>query len=180
MSKKHEPSNKGKIETVTAVEPTATVEAVETAPEATEAASAPVEAAVEAPAAKAEKPVKVKKVKPTIEELQALYLQTVGRATTSQHMGYLRWKIGEAKKGHVTVGPVTARAKRASGERQVLPLSLLRETTKLLDAACDAAGFKTRSAMIRQSMIELLNKIGTEPSMAASAALTSEELAPAA
>ena len=51
----------------------------------------------------------------TIEQLQALYLDKVGRPTDSVHRNYLTWKIREAEKGRITVGP--ARAKAGTGSR---------------------------------------------------------------
>ena len=50
----------------------------------------------------------------SIEELQALYTGVVGRDTGSSDRRYLTWKIREAKKGRITVGPVRRRC--ADGE----------------------------------------------------------------
>src|SRR5690606_34561140 len=47
----------------------------------------------------------------TIEELQARYLDVVGRPTGSADRGYLVWKIREAMKGKVPTGP------RSNGRR---------------------------------------------------------------
>ena len=51
----------------------------------------------------------------TIEELQAKYLEVVGRSTGSDDRRYLIWKIREAEKGRINVGPRKTRAR--DGER---------------------------------------------------------------
>jgi hypothetical protein len=51
-------------------------------------------------------------------------------------------------------GPIQKRAPRDKADLQVLPLGLLRETTRLLDAAVKTAGVKNRSAFIRAALIE--------------------------
>jgi hypothetical protein len=42
----------------------------------------------------------------SIAELQALYLEKVGRPTGSDNVDYMTWKIREAEKGNITVGAV--------------------------------------------------------------------------
>ncbi len=48
----------------------------------------------------------------TIEEPQTKYLEVVGRATGSDDRRYLIWKIREAEKGRINVGPRKTRARR--------------------------------------------------------------------
>jgi hypothetical protein len=106
----------------------------------------------------------------TIEELQAEYLRVIGHETDSTDRRYLMWKLNEAAKGKVKVGPVQRCPARNKADMQVIPISLLRETTRLLDAAIKAAGIKSRSAFIRAAMIEKLRMIGgTEAEAAANA-----------
>jgi hypothetical protein len=50
----------------------------------------------------------------TIEELRAKYLDVVGRATGSDDKRYLIWKIREAEKGRIPVGPRKTRARDAA------------------------------------------------------------------
>ncbi|MCA9631874.1 MAG: hypothetical protein KC766_29675, partial [Myxococcales bacterium] len=50
----------------------------------------------------------------SVEELQALYTEVVGRDTGSSDRRYLIWKIREARKGRIPVGPV--RRRHAEGE----------------------------------------------------------------
>lgn len=110
----------------------------------------------------------------TIEELQALYLEVVGRTTTSTNRSYIAWKCAQARKGRIPVGPVEKRPVRPAGSQQVLPLTLLRETTRLLDAAVAASGARSRSAFIREALIERLRAIGGPDAAAAANALASE------
>ena len=46
----------------------------------------------------------------TVEELQTKYLEVVGRSTGSDDRRYLIWKIREAEKGRINVGPRKTRA----------------------------------------------------------------------
>ncbi len=140
--------------------------------EATEPA---VEDAVPAPETPAEAaPAPKRKRDMTIEELQAEYLAVVGRPTTSTNRGYLYWKMAQARKGRITVGAIERRPAHDKADMQVLPLGLLRETTRLLDAAVKAAGVKSRSAFIRAALIEKLRAIGGADADAAADALAGE------
>jgi len=53
-------------------------------------------------------------------------------------------------------------------------LTVLRELTRLLDAAVAASGAKSRSAFIRAALIERLRAIGGADSVAAADALAGE------
>ena len=66
------------------------------------------------------------------------------------------------------------RTTAGSVRKQVLPLGLLRETTRLLDAAVAASGTKSRSAFIRAALIEKLRAIGCDEAVAAADALAAE------
>lgn len=48
--------------------------------------------------------------KMTVDELHARYSEVVGRSTSSDHRGYLIWKVREGLKGRITVGAVTRTA----------------------------------------------------------------------
>ncbi len=110
----------------------------------------------------------------SIAELQAEYLEAVGRPTSSTNPAYIAWKCSQARKGRVPVGPVEKRPARPAGSQQVLPLTLLRETTRLLDTAVAASGAKSRSAFIRTALIERLRAIGGPDADAAANALAGE------
>ena len=51
-------------------------------------------------------PAKPKLTKLTVEELQARYLEIVGRQTSSSNRRYMIWKITQAQKGRIPVGPI--------------------------------------------------------------------------
>lgn len=94
----------------------------------------------------------------TIEQLQALYLEKVGRPTDSEDRPYLMWKIRQAVQGKVRVGP--ARERLEAVDQQHVPFTLPRETVTALDRARERLGFKTRQAMLHQAMHELLTARG--------------------
>jgi hypothetical protein len=52
-----------------------------------------------------------------VPELQARYLEVVGRPTGSTNKAYMIWKIREAQKGHIPVGRARTRTARASRSR---------------------------------------------------------------
>ena len=79
----------------------------------------------------------------SVEELQAKYLEVAGRATGSDDRAYIVWKIREAGKGRIPVGPRAAR----TGERadvKILPLRLESTVVEHTDDAGRTRG--TRSA----------------------------------
>ena len=74
-------------------------------------------------------------------------------------------------------GPIQKRSARDKADMQVLPLGLLRETTRLLNAAVKTAGVKSRSAFLRAAVIEKLRAIGGPDADAAAEALAAEVVA---
>ncbi|MBK8012140.1 MAG: hypothetical protein IPK13_12390 [Deltaproteobacteria bacterium] len=67
-------------------------------------------------------PADVKLTKLTIAELQERCRQTLLHETRSTSAAYLQWKIRQAEKGRVRIGPVQRRT--AEGEFKVLPLRM--------------------------------------------------------
>ena len=110
----------------------------------------------------------------TIEELQAEFRRVIGRDTNSADRRYLLWRLSAGGLRRSPVGPIEKRAPRDKADMQVLPLGLLRETTRLLDAAVAASGTKSRSAFIRAALIEKLRAIGGDDAVAAADALAGE------
>jgi len=97
----------------------------------------------------------------SIADLQAMYTEKVGRSTDSEHRGYLMWKIREAEKGRITVGPVQARTRTGEPrEMKVLPLSLELTTVEKMDAAWRAKGIKTRMDFLRKAIGSYLTQLG--------------------
>ena len=89
----------------------------------------------------------------SVPELQALYLEVVGRETGSAHKRYLVWKIRQAQKGRIPVGPRGRR--RADGEApdfKVLPLRMEADLVTQLDEARERLGLKNRMDLFRRSL----------------------------
>lgn len=94
----------------------------------------------------------------SIAELQALYVEKVGRPTGSDDRGYLTWKIRAAEKGNIPVGP----SQRKLFEGPTTPVTVTLEDVFLekLDDAGQADGFKSRLAYMRDLMAKGLQVRG--------------------
>src|SRR5690606_28192810 len=100
----------------------------------------------------------IKLTKLTIPELQERYRQTIGRDTRSTSAAYLQWKIRQAEKGRVRIGPVQRRT--AEGDFKVLPLRMPAETVNALDDARVRLGLKSRMELIRRALQAYLDQAG--------------------
>ncbi len=97
----------------------------------------------------------------TVEDLQAMYLATVGRPSSSRHVGYLQWKIREAERGRVPVGPRKERTRHGEPlDIKVLPLRLEAETVDAIDEAWRKRGMKTRMEFLRRALGHYLEHLG--------------------
>ena len=165
-------------EQATATEPTpqpeanapaeSTAEPAEAAPEAAPAADTPQEgpaadqepeAATEAPSSDdtpQDKPLS----KLSIPELQAKYTEVVGRETGSSHRGYILWKIRQAQKGRIPVGPRRQRAAGDAGNFKVLPLRMEADLVTQLDEARERLGLPSRMELFRRSLHAFLLEAG--------------------
>ena len=85
----------------------------------------------------------------TIEELQAGYARAVGRPTGSTDRRYLIWKIREAEKGRVPIGP---RATRTPGQEA--------QTVEKIDAVWRNAGMPSRMEFFRRALGHFLKHLG--------------------
>ena len=97
-----------------------------------------------------------------IAELQARYLEVVQRPTSSVHRRYLVWKIREAQKGRIPVGP-RGNSRRADGEAldfKVLPLRMEADLVAKLDEARERLGLKSRMELLRRSIHLFLAREG--------------------
>jgi len=97
----------------------------------------------------------------SVPQLQALYLEVVGRSTGSAHKRYLVWKIRQAQRGRIPVGPRGRR--RADGEAvdfKVLPLRMEAELVTQLDEARERLGLKSRMELFRRSLHAYLLEAG--------------------
>ena len=103
----------------------------------------------------------------TVPELQARYLEVVGRPTSSSDRNYLVWKVRQAEKGKVPVGPRRARQTTAEPQdHKVLPLRLEAELVARLDEARERLGLKNRMSLFRAALHDYLAAAG-EPEVAA-------------
>jgi hypothetical protein len=95
--------------------------------------------------------VSEKLTKLTVPELQARYLEVVGRPTGSSDKPYLLWKIREARKGRVPIGP-RKNAKRDDVAFKVLPLRMEAAIVDKLDEAWKRQGLHSRTDLFRRSL----------------------------
>jgi hypothetical protein len=94
----------------------------------------------------------------SVEELQAKYLEVVGRSTGSTNTAYLQWKIREAKKGRIRVGP--PRTREIKGPQQVLSIRVDEEAVPLIDAACRKHGLRSRNDLVLRALGRELAAMG--------------------
>lgn len=97
--------------------------------------------------------------------LQARYLDVVGRPTGSVNRAYLVWKIREAQRGRVPIGPRQGRRSDVSSIH-VLPFRLKTELALQLDEVWRRLGLRNRMELLRQALGTYLAQQG-EPDLAA-------------
>lgn len=103
----------------------------------------------------------------TIEELHAKYLEVVGRSTGSDDRRYLIWKIREAEKGRINVGPRKTRARDGEPlEVKILPLRLEADVADKMDEAWRAKGIKNRMEFFRGAIGHYLAHLGARDAAA--------------
>lgn len=66
------------------------------------------------------------------------------------------WKLRQAQKGRVRVGPIERRTPAQAADVKVLPLRMTAAEVKTLDEAWRRLGFKSRTAMIRAAIEAML------------------------
>jgi hypothetical protein len=99
---------------------------------------------------------KAKLTKLSVAELQAMYREVVGRETRSSDSAYLVWKLRQAQKGRIRVGPIERRGPGDAADVKVLPLRMTAAEVEALDDAWRRLGFKSRTAMIRRAIAGML------------------------
>ena len=102
----------------------------------------------------------------SVEELRAKYLEVVGRPTGSDSRAYLVWKIREAEKGRVPVGPRRSR-EGESTEMKTLPVRLAADAVARMDAAWRERGISSRTEFFRQALGHYLAHVGAAEAAAA-------------
>jgi hypothetical protein len=96
-----------------------------------------------------------------VPELQARYLEVVGRPTGSTNKTYMIWKIREAQKGRIPLVP-RKNAYREGVTFKVLPLRLESEVVDKLDEVWRSRGIKNRMAFFRGALSHYLKQLGAE------------------
>jgi len=105
-------------------------------------------------------PERVRLTKLSVPELQARYREVVGRDTGSTDSAYLVWKIRQAEKGRIRVGPLERRVDDGvPRDVKVLPLRMTAAEIEQLDAAWKRLGFKSRTEMIRVAVGQYLSGV---------------------
>lgn len=100
-----------------------------------------------------------------IADLQARFLEVVGRPSASTNAGFLAWKIREVQKGRIPAGPVRRPVADEPAKMKVLPLRLPGATVEAMDAAVERLGFASRMAFLRVALAGYLEGCG-EPAAA--------------
>jgi hypothetical protein len=100
-----------------------------------------------------------------VSELQARYLEVVGRPTGSTNKAYMIWKIREAQKGRIPLGP-RKNAHREGVTFKVLPLRLEAAVVDKLDEAWRSRGIKNRMEFFRGALGHYLKQLGAEDAAA--------------
>jgi hypothetical protein len=99
----------------------------------------------------------------SVEELQAKYLEVVGRSTGSDDRRYLVWKIREAEKGRIPVGPRKTRARDGEPlDVKILPVRLEATLVERMDDAWRTRGIKNRMEFFRRALGHYLTHLGAE------------------
>jgi hypothetical protein len=104
-------------------------------------------------------PAREKLAKLDVPTLQARCLEVVGRPTGSDNKAYLIWKIREAQKGRIPVGPSKS-PHREGVTFKVLPLRMESDLVDKLDEAWKRQGLHSRMGLFRRSLQAFLQNAG--------------------
>ncbi|RMG49144.1 MAG: ribbon-helix-helix protein, CopG family [Acidobacteria bacterium] len=110
------------------------------------------------PAPEAERP---KLTRLSVEQLRERYLEVVGRPTGSTDRRYLIWKIRQAERGLIPVGP-RRRREGPPPVYKVLPIRLEADTVARLDEAWRRQGLKSRMELFRRALHDYLAAHGED------------------
>jgi hypothetical protein len=102
----------------------------------------------------------------TVDQLRARYVAVVGRPTGSTHRQYLIWKVRQAERGRIPIGPRPRRATGAAVDMKILPLRMPAAHVEQLDAARERLGLDNRMQLFREALSHYLEHRG-EPEVAA-------------
>ena len=101
---------------------------------------------------------KTRLTKLSVAELHAIYREVLGRETRSSDSAYLVWKLRQAQKGRIRVGPIERRAPGEAATVKVLPLRMTAAEVDALDEAWRRLGLRSRTAMIRNAIEECVRQ----------------------
>jgi hypothetical protein len=104
-------------------------------------------------------PAKERLSKLDVVALQVKYREVVGRDTGSTNKAYLIWKIREAQKGRIPVGPRKS-AHREGVTFKVLPIRMESDLVDKLDKAWKRQGLRSRMELFRKALHVLLTNTG--------------------
>lgn len=96
----------------------------------------------------------------SVPKLQERYKEIVGRTTGSKNAAYLIWKIRQAEKGKIPVGPTQRRSSANPGDYKVIPLRMETEVVDQIDAARERLDLPSRTTLIRRALMLYLAKAG--------------------
>jgi hypothetical protein len=99
----------------------------------------------------------------SVEELQAIYKEVIGRETGSSNSAYLIWKIREAQNGRIRIGP---RLREPKGPQAVLSVRVDEEAVPLLDAASRKHGLRSRNDLVVRALGRELAALGEDEAAA--------------
>ena len=91
------------------------------------------------------------------------YREVIQRETSSTNKAYLVWKLREAQKGRIPIGP--SRARRADGQAadfKILPLRIEADLVTRIDEARERLGLKSRMELFRRSLHAYLDSAGED------------------
>lgn len=94
-----------------------------------------------------------------VPALQSKYLEVVGRPTSSVNKAYLVWKIRQAQRGKISIGP-KKRGERAERIYKILPVRMESALVEKLDEAWQRQGLKNRMELFRRSLQTYLASVG--------------------
>lgn len=98
-----------------------------------------------------------------VDALRERYNEIVGRTTGSTDKRYLIWKIRQAEKGKIPVGPIPGR--RGDGverDYKVLPIRMEADLVEKLDEAWKRQGLKSRMELFRKSLASYMASVGED------------------
>jgi hypothetical protein len=97
----------------------------------------------------------------SVAELQARHMELIGRPSGSSHVGYLRWRLRQAERGRVRVGPATREHREGeAADFKVLPFRMESAVVARLDAARTRLGLGSRTELLRRALHDYLSGAG--------------------